>query len=187
MAGHQVALNIASFTFMVPMGVSAAAAVLVGHAIGKADMPEARRAAVAALICGVGFMAASAVAMVSAPGLLARAYTGDAAVRAMAAALIPLAGLFQVFDGTQAVSIGVLRGTGDTRTPVVVNVFGFWVLGMPVSWLLGFRTALGPRGLWWGLVFGLAVVGLILLARVRARLSGHVARVMIDEERRVPA
>ncbi|HXF96901.1 MAG TPA: MATE family efflux transporter [Gemmatimonadales bacterium] len=180
LAGHQVALNLASVTFMVPLGVSAAAAVLVGHAVGRGDAAEARRAAAAALVCGVGFMTASAGLMLAVPDQLARLYTTDAAVAAMAASLIPIAGLFQVFDGTQVVSIGILRGVADTRTPMLVNILGFWLVGLPISAALGLGTAAGPRGLWWGLTVGLMLVALVLLARVRRRLAGSVARVVID-------
>ncbi len=180
MAGHQIALNLASLTFMVPMGVSGAAAVLVGNAVGRGDEPGARRAAGAALAIGVAFMAVSACGMIGVPELFARLYTNDAAIAAVAVALIPLAGLFQVFDGTQVVSVGILRGVGDTRTPMIVAMIGFWLVGLPISWVLGFRTALGPRGLWWGLVAGLAAVAIILLVRVRVRLARRLDRVVID-------
>ena len=180
LAGHQVALNLASLTFMVPLGVASAAAVLVGNAVGRGDMPEARRAAAAALLLGVGFMVASAAMMLAMPGMLARVYTADAAVLAVAALLIPIAGLFQVFDGTQVVSIGILRGAGDTRVPMLVNVLGYWVLGVPVSWWLGIHQQRGPAGLWWGLTLGLVVVSTILVARVRTKLAAVITRVMID-------
>lgn len=180
MAGHQVALNLASFTFMVPMGVAGAAAVLVGNAVGRGDLLEARRAAGAGLVIGLTFMVVSAGTMIGAPDLFARAYTNKSDVAAVAMSLIPLAGVFQVFDGLQVVSIGILRGLADTRAPMVINVVGFWLVGLPISAWLGLRTGLGPRGLWWGLVVGLAAVALILLARVRSRLAGYVARVAID-------
>lgn len=181
MAAHQIALNLASFTFMVPLGVSAAAAVLVGQAVGRDDAAAARRAAGAALVCGTGFMAVSAIVFMTVPGVLASVYTGDAPVAALAAALIPIAAVFQLFDGWQVVSIGILRGVADTRTPMIVNVLGFWVIGMPISLWLGFRTGLGPRGLWLGLVVGLIVVGLVLLTRVRRRLGRDIRRVHVDE------
>jgi MATE family multidrug resistance protein len=179
-AGHQVALNLASFTFMVPFGVSSAAAVLVGNAVGREDLAEARRAAAAGLVIGLAFMAVSTAAMVAAPAWIARAYSDQEAVIAVAASLIPLAGVFQVFDGLQVVSIGILRGLADTRAPMWINVIGFWLVGLPVSIWLGFRTSLGPRGLWWGLVLGLAAVALILLARVVSRFAGVIRRVAID-------
>jgi MATE family multidrug resistance protein len=187
MAAHQVALNLASVTFMVPLGVSAAAAIRVGHAVGAGDPLAMRRAAAAALAIGVGFMSLTALAMLLAPYPLARAYTPEAAVLATAVMLLPLAGLFQVFDGIQVVAVGILRGTGDTRAPMVINVLGFWLLGVPVSWYLGIHTSMGPRGLWWGFVAGLAAVAVLLLARVRYRLRMHIARTVVDERGSVRA
>jgi MATE family multidrug resistance protein len=181
-AAHHVALNMAALTFMVPLGIGAAATVLVGHAVGRNDVEDARGASKAAIVLGVGFMMTTAVIMLTVPMLLARAYTNDAAVLALAATLIPIAGVFQVFDGLQVVSIGLLRGLGDTRTPLIVNVLGFWLLGLPVSLWLAFRLDYGPQGLWWGLVVGLAVVALALLWRVRVRLREEVRRLVIDEE-----
>ena len=115
------------------------------------------------------------------PGFLARIYSGDAEVLVMAALLIPLAGVFQVFDGLQVVSSGVLRGVGDTRSPMIVNLLGFWCLGMPVSVWLGVRTSAGAVGLWWGLVVGLAAVGVFLLLRIRARMGTDLRRIVIDD------
>jgi MATE family multidrug resistance protein len=168
---------------MVPMGVSAAAAVLVGHAVGRGDGAEARRAAAAALTCGVGFMAVSALVMLAVPHALARVYTTDPAVAALAATLIPIAGMFQVFDGTQVVAIGILRGAADTRAPMLVNILGYWLVGLPVSAGLGIQLEGGPRGLWWGLTVGLMLVSVVLVLRVRRRLAGSVTRVVIDSER----
>jgi MATE family multidrug resistance protein len=181
-AAHQVAINIASLTFMVPLGISAAASVLVGRAVGAGDAARARRAAGAALAVGLGFMAASSVVLGFAPGPLARVYTSDPGVLALAILLIPLAGVFQVFDGVQVVSIGVLRGVGDTRAPMIVNVLGFWLIGFPVSLWLGFQAGGGAVGLWWGLVVGLAAVAIILVMRVRARMSRTLERLVIEEE-----
>ena len=180
LAAHQVALNIASFTFMVPMGVAAAVAVLVGHAVGRGDALEARRAASASLVSGVGFMALMAIVLLAAPGVIARIYTSDAAVIGIALVLIPLAGFFQVFDGMQVVCGGILRGLGDTHSPLIANIAGFWVLGLPLGVWLGMRLGHGPAGLWWGLVVGLAVVGVALLVRVQVRLKRAMKRVEID-------
>ena len=178
---HQIAINIASLTFMVPLGVSSAASVLVGRAVGAGDQGEARRAGLAALVVGAGFMGVSAIVLGFAPRLLARAYTPDLEVLAMAATLIPIAGVFQVFDGLQVVSIGVLRGVGDTRTPMVVSLLGYWGFALPISLWLAFRAGWGPQGLWWGLVAGLMVVALMLLVRVRGRLWRRLERLVIDE------
>jgi len=91
-----------------------------------------------------------------------------------------LAGIFAVFDGLQAVAIGVLRGIGDTTAPVLISMVGYWIVGMPVSLALGFRYGIGPEGLWWGLVVGLIVTAPILLARVRGRLRRSLGRILID-------
>jgi MATE family multidrug resistance protein len=180
MAAHQVAINLASLTFMVPLGVSAAAAVRVGNAVGRADPGAARRAASAALACGAGFMALTALLFLALPGQLAGAYTSESQVLALAATLIPIAGVFQVFDGLQVVSSGVLRGLGDTRTPMIVNLLGFWLVGVPVSLGLAFALDRGPTGLWWGFVFGLGAVAVLLLARIASRLSRPVTRFLVD-------
>lgn len=181
MAGHQVAINLASLTFMVPMGIGAAAAVLVGQAVGRGDAPGARQASRAALVCGTVFMTVSAVVLLLVPDELAGIYTSQPEVLAAAVLLIPIAGVFQIFDGIQVVAVGVLRGIGDTRAPVIVNLLGFWVIGVPVSMYLGFRTELGAAGLWWGLVAGLVAVACFLLLRVRSRLSRTLHRILIDD------
>lgn len=180
MAAHQVAINLASLTFMVPLGVGGAAAVLVGRAVGRNDPADARRAALAALVTGASFMACCAVTMRAVPHLLASVYTHDGAVLALAAMLIPIAGLFQVFDGIQVVSMGALRGVGDTRGPMLISLLGFWLVGLPVSVYLGFGAGAGPLGIWWGLVAGLAAVALLLLVRVRRRFRGTLERVVIE-------
>lgn len=182
MAGHQVAINLASLTFMVPLGVAQATTVLVGRAVGRGDPPGARRSAGAGLLVGGLFMTGTAAFFLLAPGPLARIYTGEAGVLEVAVALIPVAGLFQVFDGLQVVATAVLRGVGDTRAPMVIHVAGFWLVGFPVSLLVGFRLGGGPVGLWWGLVAGLGAVALLLLGRVRRRFSGELTRLVIDEE-----
>jgi MATE family multidrug resistance protein len=185
-AGHQVALNLASLTYMVPLGIGTAGSVLVGRAIGAGRQQDARRVAVSALTCGVGFMAFSALVLLLVPGALARVYTNDPSTIAMASTLIPIAGVFQVFDGTQVVSIGVLRGSGDTRTPMLVNLVGYWFVALPLALWLGRGLGLGPVGLWWGLVAGLVVVALVVLVRARIRLSGDLRRIHIEGDH-VPA
>lgn len=180
-AAHQVAINIASLTFMVPLGVSSAAAVLVGHAVGKGDSAEARRSASAAIVVGMGFMALSAASFLLFPQAIAMLYSTDASVIALAAVLIPIAGFFQVWDGLQVVAIGILRGIGDTRAPMIVNIVGFWLLGFPASLWLAFSAGMGATGLWWGMVVGLFVVGVVLAVRVRLRMSKDLARVMVED------
>ena len=180
-AAHQVAINIASLTFMVPAGIASAAAVLVGNSIGRGDSGEARRFAHAALVAGAAFMAFSALMMRAVPHALASVYTTDDAVLAIAVILLPIAGIFQVFDGLQVVGAGVLRGAGDTRVPMLVALAGFWLVGMPISVYFGLYTNAGAAGLWWGFVAGLAAVAIALLLRIRARFAGEIERVIVDE------
>jgi MATE family multidrug resistance protein len=125
-------------------------------------------------------MAGCALAMLALPDLLASIYTRDRAVLTLAATLIPIAGLFQVFDGIQVVSMGALRGVGDTRGPMLISLVGFWLVGLPVSVYLGFGAGAGPVGIWWGLVAGLAAVAGLLLVRVRRRFQGPLSRIVID-------
>jgi MATE family multidrug resistance protein len=180
-AAHQVAINLASLTFMVPLGVGSAAAVIVGRAVGGGDAAAVRRSSVAALLAGAAFMSITAALFIGVPHALANLYTRDAAVLALAAVLLPIAGVFQVFDGLQVVAIGVLRGLGDTHVPMIANVVAFWCIGMPVSLWLAFSLRLGAIGLWWGLVLGLFMVACFLIARVVQRARGDVTRVAIDE------
>jgi MATE family multidrug resistance protein len=181
MAGHQVALNLASLTYMVPLGVSASVAVLVGQAVGRDDADGARRSARTGLVVGAAFMAATGTMFLSIPGFLASLYTNAPAVLIVATMLLPLAGLFQVFDGIQVVASGILRGLGDTRSPMVINIIGFWIVGIPTGLFLCFVAELGAKGLWWGLVLGLASVAVILLGRVKHRIQARLGRVVIDD------
>jgi MATE family multidrug resistance protein len=180
MAAHQIAITLASSTFMVPVGVATAAAVRVGRAIGSGDDGHAKAAIRAAYLCGVGFMTCTAVAFLSMPHLLAAAFTKDVGVMALAATLLPIAGVFQVFDGAQAVGAGVLRGAGDTTVPLYAMLAAYWIVGVPVSALLGFRTSLGPAGLWWGFVVSLAAVAVVLFFRIRVVFGRGVRRVSIE-------
>ena len=180
MAAHQVAINLASLTFMVPLGVGSATAVRVGQAIGAHNGDGARRAASSGLMIGASFMSVMAAAFVFAPRLLASAYTSVEEVLALAVVFIPIAGFFQVFDGLQVVSAGALRGAGDTRAPMLVNILGFWLIGLPTSVVLAFPLGLGPEGLWWGVVAGLGSVAVFLLTRVAWRFRRDLSRVQVD-------
>ena len=177
LAAHNLTIQVAALTYMVPLGTSAAAAVLVGHAIGRRDMDAARREASAALACGVGFMATCAALIMLFPGPLASVFTRDPGVLALAAQLLPIAAAFQVFDGIQGVSSGILRGAGDTRVPMLLNLVGFVAVGIPAAAWLAFGLGLGPVGIWWGLVLCLAVVAASLGWRVHTRLSEAVTRI----------
>jgi multidrug resistance protein, MATE family len=180
MAAHQVALNLASFAFMVPVGIAAAAAVRVGQEVGRGEPDAARKAAGASLFLGVGSMCMTAFLFLVVPGFFGRLYTDDPGVIALVVVLLPIAGVFQVFDGVQAVAAGVLRGVGDTRGPMWMNIVGFWVLGIPLSLLFCFPLGWGAAGLWWGLAVGLAAVAVLLVLRVRHRFGRELSRVDVE-------
>jgi multidrug resistance protein, MATE family len=181
LAAHEVAINLAALTFMFPLGVSAAAAAMVGRAIGREDLSAAKRDAVAALAVGMGFMAISAILFLTIPRALAMLFVHDPATIATAASLIWIGGLFQLFDGMQAVATGVLRGTGDTRVPMLLHLAAFWGIGIPVCLGLAFWVGLGPQGVWWGYVIALAAAAAMQLLRVRWRLGQNIKRLQIDE------
>jgi len=176
LAGHQIALMLAALTYMVPLGVAAAAAVLVGHAVGRGDPEAARREASAALACGIGFMSVTAVLLITLAPWLARVFTADPGILAAAAALIPIAGVFQVVDGIQGVSGGILRGAGDTRVPMLANLAGYSILALPLGAWLCFTWGWGAPGIWWGLCAGLAAVAALLGWRVHIILGGELKR-----------
>jgi MATE family multidrug resistance protein len=163
LAGHQVTMTIVTTTFMVPLGISSAAAVRVGHAIGRGDPAGAARSGWTALALGATVMAASALALVISPRAIARLFTPDPAIIAAAVPLLRVAAFFQLFDGLQVTATGALRGAGDTTTPMLCHFAGYWVIGLPLGVLLGFHESLGAMGLWMGLSVGLIVIGIVLL------------------------
>jgi len=163
LAGHQVTMTIVTTTFMVPLGISSAAAVRVGHAIGRGDPAGAARSGWTALGLGATVMAASALALLIFPRAIARLFTPDPAIIAAAVPLLRVAAFFQLFDGLQVTATGALRGAGDTTTPMLCHFAGYWVIGLPLGVLLGFRESLGAVGLWMGLSVGLIVIGIVLL------------------------
>jgi MATE family multidrug resistance protein len=173
LAAHQIAINIASFTFMVPLGVGSAGAVRVGHAIGARDREAASRAGWTALLFGVLFMSCASASFLLIPSTLIGAFTHDPSVLAIGVSLLFVAAVFQLFDGTQAVATGVLRGLGDTRTPMLWNLAGHWLIGLPLGYTLCFVSGFGVIGLWWGLSTGLMICGVSLLIVWARRIRGH--------------
>jgi MATE family multidrug resistance protein len=164
LAAHSIAINVVSTTYMVPLGISSAAAVRVGQAYGAGDRRGAATRGWTAILLGALFMAGAGVALGTVPGWIVRIYTSDAAVIAAGAVLLRIAALFQLFDGLQTVSTGALRGLGDTRTPMVAHLAGYWGVGLPVAYLLCFRFGWGAPGIWVGLSAALILIGSALLA-----------------------
>jgi MATE family multidrug resistance protein len=165
LATHQIALNYASLTYMVPLGIASAAAVSVGHAVGAGDGARARRDGWLALALGTSFMLLAAVVFLVAPGPLIALKTRDPQVMAVGPSLLGLAAAFQIFDGIQTVSTGALRGLGETRVPMLANLVGYWMLGLPLGMTLCFVLHWGIYGLWIGLLAALIVIATTLLAR----------------------
>jgi len=177
LAAHQIAINTASLTYMVPLGISSAAAVRVGQALGRGDVHAAGRSGWTAMALGAGFMAAAAVVLISVPEYVARVFTTDRAVIRTAVALLAIAALFQLFDGIQTVATGALRGTGDTRAPMLCHMLLYWLLGLPLGYVLCFGLGWGAAGLWIGLCVALILIGLVLLVlwtrKVHAMATAH--------------
>lgn len=163
LAAHQIAINMASLTFMIPLGLSSAAAVRVGQAIGRGDPRGAMTAGWTAIALGVSFMGIAAAVFLAAPAALIRAFTADATVVALGVQLLFVAAVFQLFDGLQGVTTGALRGLSDTRTAMLWNLGGHWLVGLPLGYLLCFTWGYGVVGLWWGLSSGLVICGVSLI------------------------
>jgi MATE family multidrug resistance protein len=163
-AAHSLVMNLASITFMVPLGIAQGTAVRVGNLIGAGALAQARRSAWLGIASGGGFMTLSAVGFVVAREELPRLYTPEGAVVAAAAAILPIAGAFQIFDGTQSVASGVLRAMGRPGPAAAFNFVGYWVLALPLGGWLALGAGAGLPGLWWGLCAGLVAVaiGLVL-------------------------
>lgn len=174
-AAHQIAIGLASFTFMGALGISAATSVRVGHAVGEGRSP--RRSGLVGIAVGATFMAGCGLVFLAAPRALVGLFTDEPAVAALATSLLLVAAAFQLFDGVQGVAAGALRGAGDVRYAFVANVAAHWGVGFPLALLFGFRLGYGARGLWWGLLVGLVVVAALLLARFLRVARGTVRRV----------
>jgi MATE family multidrug resistance protein len=164
LAGQQIALTIVGTTFMMPLGISSAAAVRVGSAVGRGDPEGAARAGWTALGLGAIVMSCAAAALLLMPHAIARLFSPEPQIIEAGAELLRVAAFFQLFDGLQVVATGALRGAGDTRTPMLCHFAGYWIIGLPVGVWLCFHEGMGARGLWIGLSFGLILIGIVLVA-----------------------
>jgi multidrug resistance protein, MATE family len=169
-AAHAIAIQIASMTFMVPMGIGQAATVRVGLGYGRRDAEAIRRAGWTAYVLGVGFMTAMAVVMWLIPGPLAEIFLepenlGNAEVLKLAVSFLLVAAVFQIVDGAQVVGTGMLRGLQDTTWPMLFAAFGYWVIGIGAGCWLAFYRGMGGVGIWLGLALGLGIVAALVLVR----------------------
>lgn len=173
LSGHEIALNCAAFTFMVPLGISSAAAVRVGQEIGRGDTARAHLAGWSAILMGAAFMACTGLLFVSLSKPIARIFSPDPVVVRVGARLLLIAAAFQMFDGLQTVATGALRGSGDTRTPMLANLVAYWFIGIPAGALLCFHYGWGAFGIWIGLCGGLMLIGTALLWTWHIRLRSE--------------
>jgi MATE family multidrug resistance protein len=167
LAAHQLTINVASATFMVAVGASSAGSIRVGMHVGGGRRRGMHRAVLATYLVSLGFMSCCALVFLLFPRWLLRLYTHDPAIVATGTGLLFMAALFQVFDGAQVTGLAVLRGAADTRVPMWITILGYWVVGLPVAYGLGFHTPLRHVGIWTGLTVSLALVGMLLAWRVR--------------------
>ena len=174
LAAHTIVLNLASITFMIPLGISIGTVTRVGNLIGERRPQAAQRAAWIAFGLGAGVMGASALFFVFSREWLPTWYTRDASVIALSASLLPVAAAFQLFDGIQVVGGGILRGMGRTRPAAFFNLFGYYVLAMPIAGWLAFGRGMGVVGIWWGLAAGLFIVAILFLIWVALRGPARV-------------
>ncbi len=170
-AGHQIALNTVAFTYMIPLGLSSAAAVRVGQALGRRDPVAARNAGNTAILLGGSFMSIMSIVLLVFPRYIARFYTANETVIHSATILLMAGAAFQLFDGIQTVATGSLRGTGDTRTPMLCHFSAYWLMGLPLGAYLCFHKHWGALGLWIGLSLSLILIGILLLAFWRRRIA----------------
>lgn len=164
-AAHQVAINLASVTYMMASGIASAATIKTGNNFGKKNFNDLRQSAIASYHVIILFMSVTAILFIVANNLLPYIYTEDLAVINIAAQLLIIAGFFQLFDGTQVVGLGVLRGIGDVNVPTFITFVAYWVIGIPLGYLLGIKLDLGVNGIWYGLTFGLLTASILLFFR----------------------
>jgi len=173
LAAHQIAISCASFTFMFPLGLSMASSIRLSQALGAGRRETLRPIGLGALGLAVAIMGAFALVFVAAGEPISRGFTSDTEVAALAARLLLVASLFQIFDGTQVVSAGSLRGLADVKIPTAITFVAYWVVALPSAWLLAFRLGFGPMGVWTGLALGLACAALLLAWRLVRATAMH--------------
>ena len=176
-AAHQIALNFASTLFMIPLALSSAITTRTGHALGAGNAAEARYAGITGLLMCVAFMACSALFLLLFRDLVISLYTNDPAVSEIAISLLLMAAVFQIADGLQIGAAGALRGYKDTRVPMVINMFSYWVLGFPLAYMAAITFEAPPSYIWAGFVLGLSAAAILLTARFNTLSRRMIAEV----------
>ncbi|QHS60959.1 MATE family efflux transporter [Chitinophaga agri] len=178
-AAHQIAINLASITYMMASGISAAAGIKSGNHFGAQQWRELRASAIASYHMVLVMMGITALLFMVGCQLLPLMYTNDIEVIAIAAHLLIIAAFFQLFDGTQVVGLGILRGLGDVRVPTVITLLAYWGLGLPVGYVLGILLDFGVQGIWWGLLIGLLTASILLFFRFQHRTKAVLQRAVL--------
>ncbi|RZJ68895.1 MAG: MATE family efflux transporter, partial [Flavobacterium sp.] len=168
-AAHFTALSLAAFTYMLASGIASAATIKTGNNLGKKSFTDLRRSAIASYHVVLVFMSATAILFILANNLLPYIFTNDVVVINIAAQLLIIAGFFQLFDGTQVVGLGVLRGVGDVNLPTFITFISYWIIGIPLGYFLGIQLNMGVKGIWYGLTFGLLTASILLFYRFQQK------------------
>ena len=176
LAAHQIAINLASITFMVVLGISMAGGIRVGNGVGEQNIKQVRRAGFASIFLALCFMTFSGIVFITFRNLLPQLYIDNQAVISIASSLLIIAALFQLSDGVQAVGIGILRGLTDVKIPTAITFIAYWIVGLPTGYLLGFIFGLNVQGVWIGLLAGLTTSAILLTLRFNIK-SKHIIEV----------
>ena len=168
-AAHQIAITLAALTYMVASGIASSATIKTGNYLGQKSFTDLRRSAIASYHVTIAFMSCTALLFIFASAALPYLYTNDIKVVEIAAQLLIIAGFFQLFDGTQVVGLGVLRGIGDVNVPTVITFLSYWIIGIPLGYFLGIHLGIGVKGIWYGLTFGLLTASALLFFRFQSR------------------
>jgi MATE family multidrug resistance protein len=176
LAAHQIAINLASISFMVVLGLSMAGGIRVGNAVGKQNIVQVRRAGFTSIFLAICVMAFSGIAFIVFRNYLPTLYINDETVISIASSLLIIAALFQLSDGIQAVGIGILRGLTDVKVPTVITFVAYWIVGLPTGYVLGFMFDLDVQGVWIGLLAGLTTSAILLTLRFNAK-SKHIVNI----------
>jgi MATE family multidrug resistance protein len=179
-AAHQVAISLAAITYMMASGISSAAAVRAGNYFGSGNHNHLRLSAISNYHIVIVFMSCTAILFTLFNHVLPYIYTTDKSVITIAEQLLIVAAFFQLFDGTQVVGLGVLRGIGDVNVPTVITFISYWIIGLPVGYLLGIHLGLGVTGVWYGLVCGLMSASVMLFYRFQIISKRNKLTVVID-------
>ncbi|PUZ27610.1 multidrug resistance protein, MATE family [Chitinophaga costaii] len=175
LAAHQIAISLASMTFMGASGIAAAAGIKSGNFLGRGDYGELRRSAIASYHMVLVYMSCTAILFVVMRHILPTLYIRDVEVNGIAARLLLIAAFFQLFDGTQVVGLGILRGMGDVKVPTITTLFAYWGFALPVGYMLGIKMGWGISGIWWGLLLGLLASSVMVFIRFHIRTRQMVA------------